>query len=102
MKKEKEKYLKMGNATYQKIVRKMGIRDRTFIDEKDPLENVIEDNTILIQLANKCRSNTCRVQLLEPKLQKSLKLAKYNSYGDAMLPFLCPNCGFEFEPSPVF
>ena len=66
--KEKKKYLKMGNQTYQKIVRKMGIRERTFIDEKDPLESVVEDNTVLISLTNKCKNPECKVQLLEPKL----------------------------------
>ena len=64
----KEKVLRMGDKLYERIRRKINMRPRTLINMKDPLEWVIQDDTVLISLSQQCKKARCGVQLLEPKL----------------------------------
>lgn len=75
--------LRMGCPLYETILRKIKMRERTLINVRNHREWVIEDDTVLISLSEHCASDRCRVQLLEPKLQKSLMsvvVDKFNNY----------------------
>ena len=65
-----ELILMMGTKKYKLQCLKM--RPRTLLDKMDISNRLIKDDSVQIQLRQDCEFETCKGQLLEPKLKKSL------------------------------
>lgn len=72
--KQEELILFMGSPIYKHICNKMQMRPRTLLNLVDITDKLIKDDSVLIQLRQDCES--CKAQLLEPKLKKALQSVK--------------------------
>lgn len=67
-KRGKDFVLKMDSAYYQDITRKIEMRRRTLVDQENPQEWLVEDETVLISIKRDCSQEECKSQLFESKL----------------------------------
>ena len=72
--KQQELILCMNSPMYNIIYMRLGLRQRTLINNNDYEDKLIKEDSVQIQLKVNCVK--CKNQLLEPKLRKSLMMVK--------------------------
>ena len=89
----------MGHPIYKHICSRMQMRSRTMLRANEITDNLIKDDSVLIQLRQDC--DACKAQLLEPKLKKALQQVKLKEGTSDLseLP-LCTFCGNQI-PIPL-
>ena len=88
----------MGSPIYKHICNKMQMRPRTLLNLVDITDKLIKDDSVLIQLRQDCES--CKAQLLEPKLKKALQSVKLGANSELLTQPQCTFCGGKI-PIPI-